>query len=228
MTGLFLQARMASSRFPGKALEKIGNRTILEHCMAALGYVRADYHVLLTDEHSRDTFRIQARQWGFDLFAGSEDDVLDRFARACEHYEVDTIVRATADNPLVSASLANAILAEHRSVRADYSGYLGMPIGTGVEVLSAEALMQADAHADSTYEREHVSPYIYHHRERYRTHRPTVEPSIQNNSRVTIDTPEDLRHVQRIFARLYRGTPIEIEELVRELRGHAQHHKQSA
>lgn len=228
MTGLFLQARLASSRFPGKALEKIGNRTIVEHCMAALGYVRTDYHVLLTDTASRNALRTPAREWGFHLFVGSEHDVLDRFARACEYYELDTIVRATADNPLVSPYLANSILTEHHSVQADYSGYLGMPIGTGVEVLSADALMEADTHATDAYEREHVSPYIYHHREHFRTHRPTVDTSIQDNSRVTIDTPEDLRHVQRIFARLYRGVPIEVHELVRELKGQLQHHKQSA
>ncbi|MFP4644234.1 MAG: cytidylyltransferase domain-containing protein [Spirochaetales bacterium] len=228
MTGIFLQARLASTRFPRKALRVLGNRTIVEHCMASLGYVRADYHVLLTDRSSASELSPLAEQWGFDVFIGSHDDVLDRYARAADRYGVDTIVRATGDNPLVSAGLANRILAEHQQVASDYSGYLGMPLGTGVEVLSRRALMKADNHAQTRYEREHVAPYIYGHPWAFRTHRPVVERSLQSDARVTIDLPSDLENVRILYDRLYRGLPIEVHEIVTFFSGYMQPHQQSA
>ncbi len=228
MTGIFLQARLASTRFPRKALQLLGNRTIVEHSMAALAYVRADYHVLLTDGDSATELAPRAEQWGFELFSGSREDVLDRYARAADKYGVDTVVRATGDNPLVSPSLANRIITEHHQVKSDYSGYLGMPLGTGVEVISRRALMKADAEAERRYEREHVSPYIYAHPWTFRTHRPVVERSLQSDARVTIDLPSDLEYVRSIYNRLYRGLPVEVHEIVACLSEDITPHKQSA
>ena len=228
MTGVFLQARISSSRLPGKALERLENRTVLEHCMAALGYVHAECHVLLTDAESAPLFAPLAEAWGFELFEGDRDNVLDRFARAVERFGVDTIVRATGDSPLVSITLANRILSEHRTVESDYSGYIGMPLGTGVEVLSARALMTADRYATEEYDREHVSPYVRHRPLEFRTHRPIVEPNLQSNERVTLDTIEDLARLRTLFAHLYRGLPIDISELLHELRGMYVRHKRSA
>ena len=228
MTGIFLQARLASTRFPRKALQMLGNRTIVEHCMASLTYVRADHHVLLTDRSSASEFSSLAEQWGFELFSGSPDDVLDRYARAADRFGVDTIVRATGDNPLVSPGLANRILVEHRQVGSDYSGYLGMPLGTGVEVISRRALMKADADADTRYEREHVAPYIYGHPWAFRIHRPVVECSLQSDARVTIDLPSDLENVRILYDALYRGLPLEVHEVVTFFSGSMQPHEQSA
>lgn len=228
MTGVFLQARISSSRLPGKALERLENRTVLEHCMAALGYVHAERHVLLTDTESAPLFAPLADAWGFELFEGNPEDVLDRYTRAAERFDVDTIVRATGDNPLVSITLANRILSEHRNVESDYSGYIGMPLGTGVEVMSARALMTADRYATETYEREHVSPYIYRRPLEFRTHRPIVEPNLQSDERVTLDTVEDLARLRTLFSHLYRGLPIEVTELLHELRGMYERHKRSA
>ncbi len=228
MTGVFLQARISSSRLPGKALERLENRTVLEHCMAALGYIHAECHVLLTDTESAPLFAPLAEAWGFELFEGDRDNVLDRYARAVERFGVDTIVRATGDNPLVSITLANRILSEHRTVESDYSGYIGMPVGTGVEVLSARALMTADRCATEAYDREHVSPYVRHRPLEFRTHRPMVEPNLQSDERVTLDTIEDLARLRTLFAHLYRGLPIDISELLHELRGTYVRHKRSA
>lgn len=218
MTGIFLQARLDSSRLPQKALALLGTRTILEHCMAALTCVPAHSHVLLTDERSADTFRPLAGNWGFELFVGSDLDVLDRFARAADLYGVDTIVRATGDNPLVCPMLARRILDEHRSISSDYSGFVGMPLGTGVEVLSSSALFEADRAARDSYCREHVAPYIYRHPMLFKTHRPIVETALQDDTHVTVDTPSDLEAVRHLFSELYRGLPIEATELVSLLR----------
>lgn len=228
MTGVFLQARISSSRLPGKALERLENRTVLEHCMAALGYVRAERHVLLTDTESAPLFAPLAEAWGFELFEGDPEDVLDRYARASERYGIETIVRATGDSPLVSITLANRIVSEHRTVNSDYSGYLGIPLGTGVEVLSARALMEADRCATEGYEREHVSPYIYRRPLEFRTHRPIVEPALQSNENVSLDTVEDLPRLRMLFSHLYRGLPIEITELLHKLCGTCPRQKRSA
>jgi spore coat polysaccharide biosynthesis protein SpsF len=102
-----------------------------------------------------------AREAGWEVFVGSKTDVLDRFVQAARAHAVSTIVRATGDNPLVSAGLANALLTHHRSRGADYSGFIGAPVGTGVEILDVPALERAWASSPTDYQREHVGPALY-------------------------------------------------------------------
>ena len=215
MTGVFLQARIDSSRLPRKALIELAGMTVIEHAMAALRTIPADRFALLTDDASAPELGPPAERAGFTLFVGPRDDVLRRYVLAAERYDVDRIVRATGDNPLVSGELAVRLLGGHESEGADFSGYLGPPLGTGVEIVETAALAAADREAVDPYEREHVSPFVYRRPERFLIRRPAAPRKFNSPaSRVTLDTPEDRRRLEIIFNALYRGTPIGTDLLV--------------
>ncbi len=227
MIAVFLQARLDSSRLPRKALLRLGEKTVVEHTMEALARVNADVHALLTDYNSYEELAPFAVACGFDIFPGPEDDVLERFALAARFFAPETIIRATGDNPLTSPLLAERIVDIHCKHKSDYSGYLGMPLGTGVEVLDRGALLTAASEAADPYEREHVSPFLYRRPERFTITRPTVEQELLlPEAEVTLDTWEDYVLISKIFKDLYDCGPIEVPELVRWLKQN-QHIKQN-
>ncbi|MEM5947693.1 acylneuraminate cytidylyltransferase [Spirochaetia bacterium 38H-sp] len=221
MTVVFLQARMDSSRLPAKAMLNIMGKTLIAHAMSALKCVDADAHVLLTDFESANYFFDIASLEGFEIFAGSKEDVLDRFVSAARAYDADTIVRATGDNPLVSSVVANMSLLAHKRMDNDYTVYKDIPIGTGVEVVKRDALEYAHKHSRRSYDREHVTPFLYANPEIFRLAYldPPSELSFPD-ARVTVDTFDDYVRVYNIFSHLYEGYPIELKNLVAWLKEH--------
>lgn len=218
-TGVFLQARLGSTRLPRKALAPLAGRAAIELACESLRRVPAEVYLLLTDEESLVELEPHARACGFSALAGPKEDVLARYAIAARRYPIQTIVRATGDNPLVSAELARLLLARHRTTGADYSAFDGPPIGTGVEVVRAAALLAAADEATDPYEREHVCPYLYRRPERFRIDRARApERFCLPSAAVTLDTPEDWRLLDRLFRELSCGEPIEIDRLLPWLR----------
>ncbi len=219
MTGVFLQVRLDSSRLPGKAVLDLGGRTVIEHAMAALKTVDAEVFALLTDQDSRKALDSLAEKSGFDVFCGDKNDVLKRYADAAVFFGVDTLIRATGDNPLVSGEMAQRILDIHQEADADFSCFTGLPLGTGVEVDKVSALLFAAEHAVDPYEREHVNPYLYHRENEFLINKvPCPEEYYLPEARVTLDTEDDYRYLSGVFMELYRGVPIGIEELTTFLR----------
>ncbi len=213
--GLFLQARLGSTRLPRKALLPLGGSTALQLAMRALARVPAAVRALLTEPASESAFAGLAREEGFELFVGSEEDVLDRFCQAAARYGVQRVVRATGDNPLVSPAQVRSLIELHEAQGWHLSHYLGPPLGTGVEVVEASALLEAGEKALDPYEREHVTPYLYRHPERYRVGEPACPAAWHlPEARVTLDTEADYALLQELFGKLYRGQPLETEELV--------------
>jgi len=220
VTAVFLQVRLGSTRLPRKALADLGGRTVTQRCFDALDRVHADVRVLVTEPGSSSELEPLVRDAGWDMFVGSRNDVLDRFVRAARAYAVSTIVRATGDNPLVSAALANELLDRHRRTSADYSGFTGGPVGTGVEILRAAALETAWASSPSEYQREHVGPALYQGTG-FAIERPEVpERCRAPQTSVTIDTADDLAYVRSLWSAVYQGQPPEPEELIPWLNRH--------
>ncbi len=201
-TVLIVQMRLDSSRLPRKALLPLAGTTLAGAVMRRLRGVRADEYVLASDSDGVAELEPIARGNSFSVFAGPKDDVLARYAQAAQAYGAEMIVRATGDNPLVSCALANDILERALAVEADYAGFLGMPVGMGVEVIRAEALRKAQAEAGSPYEREHVCPYLYGHPELFSVLRPECPASYRSSSRVTVDTDADYSFIRELFAKL--------------------------
>ena len=208
MTAIILQARIDSSRLPGKSLLPLGGKPLVLRVMEALNRVPAGARVLACPEDSVEAFAPLAAEAGFTLFAGPKDDVLSRYCgalRAIGRLGITHLIRATADNPFVFADAATAISAEALSVGADYAGYSGLPLGAGVEAVSPKALFRAETEAVALYEREHVCPYLYSHPELFRLHRPLAPmPWQEPGFRLTIDTAEDYERAQALYSALDR------------------------
>lgn len=174
----------------------------------------ADVRALVTEAGSAEALSPLARREGFAVFVGSEEDVLERYCMAAREYRVDTVIRATGDNPLTSTALARSILTAHRETGADLSHYLGIPWGSGVEVIRSEALFVAEREATDPEEREHITTFLYRHPERFRIEEPAAPPELRlPEARVTVDTEADYALVTRIFEDLYAGEPVEVSEI---------------
>jgi spore coat polysaccharide biosynthesis protein SpsF len=214
-TGIFIQVRLGSTRLPEKAVLPLGGATVIRHAMRALRGVPAEERALLTDRASAHALKKEAGAEGYSVFPGSDLDVLGRYCDACRRYSVTRVVRATGDNPLVSARLAREILRVHEERNADLSHYLGCPWGCGVEIVEADALFAAEAEAEDPAEREHITTFLYRHPDRFAIVEEEAPPeTYAPEARVTVDTREDYERVQLIFSHLYQGAPIEAEALV--------------
>ncbi len=222
MTGVILQARIGSSRLPGKAMLDLFGRPVVRRAMDALRQTTGvDIFILATDAESTSILQAETKAAGFELFTGSPDNVLNRYAEVIRKYELSTVIRATGDNPLVSSAVAEKTVELFYSTTADYAGLNGMPLGTGVEVVSAAALLQADEEAADPYEREHVCPFLYRRPERYRIVRKmSPDEWCVPEASVTMDTLNEYKKVFSIFAKLYTGKPIDIGALAALLRTH--------
>jgi len=214
-TGVLLQVRLHSHRLPRKALLPLEGRSVLEHVMRALRGIRADVYALLTDTRSVEALAPAAEAEGFSVFVGPEEDVLARYARAVDHYGLRRVIRATGDNPLVSARAAEALMEIHSRESFALSHFLENPLGTGVEVVEAGALLEAESRTRDPYEREHITAYFYRNPHSFRIGEIPCPPQWAfPEARVTLDTEEDYALLQSIFSDLYRGSPVEIDELV--------------
>jgi len=210
MAAVILQARIDSSRLPGKSLLPLGGKPLILRVMEALNRVPAELRILACPEDAAPAFASLAAEAGFTLFIGPKNDVLGRYCLAMRKFGIRYAIRATGDNPFVFADAAAAISAEALALNADYAGYSGLPLGAGVESVSADALFRAEIEtaieADvCVYEHEHVCPYLYNHPELFRLHRPLAPLHWQGSDlRLTVDTAEDYERAQALFAALDR------------------------
>jgi len=216
---VFLQVRLHSARLPGKALFPLGDCTVIEHAMRALGSLPVDRRMLLTTEDSIGVLKNLANRVGWGVFAGPIDDVLARYVLASRELGIRTVIRATGDNPLVSAVMANAALALSRETDADYAAYRGMPIGAGVEVIRVEALEKAFKEARDPFEREHVCPFLYRHPEIFNIV-ISKAPSRYSapKARITLDTHEDYDFLVNLYDSLYQGHALDLDRVIPYLR----------
>lgn len=203
-TAVFLQARLGSQRLPHKILFDLGGLTVLEQCMRRLSKVSAHRFVVLTDSYSFEIInRICEAYEQWECFQGPAQDVLARFVFASRQYGVRNIIRATADNPLVSFELANLLLDAERSSQNDYRAHLGIPYGAGVEFIRSEAVERAFIQSMDPYDHEHVCPFLYNNPEKFRIVREAAPSAfIRPELRLTLDTEEDYRFLRALFHRL--------------------------
>ena len=207
--GIVLQARYASSRLFGKALEPVGGRTILEHCLRRLVKAGVARVVLATTtEPEDDVLEILARRIGVSVFRGDTHDVLGRFSAAARALDLDPVIRATGDNPAVDVAAPGRLLAALRLTDADYVQEIGLPHGAAVEAMTAEALHRAATLAQDAYDREHVTTFIRSNPALFTVAQVNAPVSLTCPSlRVTVDTPQDLEHLRELFFRTRSEDP---------------------
>jgi spore coat polysaccharide biosynthesis protein SpsF len=205
--GVITQARMGSTRLPGKVLIESAGRTMLDHQIDRLVAAGLDVYVATGDSPADDRVAELAAGRGVAVFRGSEEDVLARFAGCARANHLDVVVRVTADCPLVDGAVVAAGVSRFLQLREAHGDdvYLSntlertYPRGFDFEVVAASALHRADREATTPSEREHVTPWLYAgpHRLPYvEQNRLTADRS---HYRVTLDTPEDLDLLRRLL-----------------------------
>ena len=219
MLAAIIQARMGSSRLPGKTLADIHGKPMLERFIERVrGSRYVERVIIATTSEERDRPIVEfAQSKGWALYRGSELDVLDRFYQAARDHGVDEILRVTPDCPLLDPRLIDQVVERYRSGSFDYaSNTLGrsFPDGMDAEVFSFEALEKAHREATRASEREHVTLYLKTSG-RFRT--APVEAS-EDYSRLkwSVDKEEDLAFVRAVYQRLgEHGHPFRFEEILR-------------
>ena len=208
-----LQARMSSSRLPGKVLSPLFGEPMIFRQIERLARARRiDRLVVATSTDGSDDALAEAcAARGVAVFRGSLDDVLDRFAGALDLFpEAKTVIRVTADCPLADWTVVDEVIAHLEATGADYASNTPAertyPHGLDVEVMRREALLDAWREGRDPYEREHVTPYIYRRPETYRLQFVSRTPSLAH-LRWTVDYPADLEFVRDVYARLYPADP---------------------
>lgn len=205
-TAIIVQARKGSSRLPGKVLQKLGDRTVLEHVIGRLRMVEnADLVVVATTTLPADDDIVRvAEDAGALVFRGDEQDVLGRYLGAARAVDADIILRVTSDCPLIDPELCAAVIRARAETGADYAANNMprlFPHGLDCEAFTRAALEQAAHDATEFYDREHVTPWLRRNPKLQRAN--VVGPGWPaNQQRWTLDYPGDLDFFTQLFAEM--------------------------
>ncbi|MEO5822005.1 MAG: NTP transferase domain-containing protein [Vicinamibacteraceae bacterium] len=196
---VILQARMGSSRLPGKVLARLGHRSVLAQCIERLLAARVGEVVVATTTRPEDEAIVaEANAAGVAVTRGPVDDVLGRFVGALDGWTGPYVIRATADNPFVDVD-GPARLLRLLDAGADYAVEEGLPLGAAVEAMRVEVLREAGALASTAYEREHVTPFIRQSVDRFAVCIAPAPFELRRPSlRLTVDTRDDLHFVRSL------------------------------
>jgi spore coat polysaccharide biosynthesis protein SpsF len=212
-TVAIVQARMTSTRLPGKVLLEVMGKPMLGFQLERVRCVASIDHIVIatTTNASDDPVAAFAEVGGFGLFRGSESDVLGRFEGAAAAADATTVVRLTADCPLADPDVIDRVIRRYQdaSPACDYVTNAiprSYPAGLDVEVFSREALDMADGEAVDLYDREHVTPFLYRNPERFRLLSVVCEPNLAWE-RWTLDETGDFELISRVLRALYPANP---------------------
>ena len=202
-----VQARMGSTRLPGKVLKPILGRPLLSYMTERLQAAkRLDRFIIATGDTPENQPIIDFCKKNYiDYFAGSEEDVLDRYYQAAKRYNANTIVRMTGDCPLIDPTIVDKTIQFFLDNRFDYAG-TGIeptyPDGLNVEVFSMAALETSWREATRIPHREHVTLFIKDNPQRFRIGRAKNDIDLSSH-RWCVDNPEDFEFITQIITHLY-------------------------
>lgn len=201
-TIIIIQARMGSSRLPGKILKSLGKLDVLKYVTDRCKRIMNIQEVIVATSVLPQDDAVE--KWclnnGIACFRGSEDDVLDRYIQCAEQYNPDYVMRVTADCPFVDFEVATEIVKQMKSNPVDIVDLQGeMPRGLAVELISYKALQYINEHGHENRHREHVTYYAYEFKEEFT--RIAYETPIDRRHpelRITLDTDADYQLIQAI------------------------------
>jgi spore coat polysaccharide biosynthesis protein SpsF len=200
-----IQARMGSTRLPGKVLKDLAGATVLERVVSRVRRCRlvSDVVVATSAEPADDVILNECQRLGTEAFRGSEQDVLDRYYRAAQQAGAEVVVRITSDCPLIDPEVSDETIQKFLVERPDYASNAlerTYPRGLDTEVMTFAALECAWTEARQAYQREHVTPFLYQHPERFKLLSVKGDHDY-SQYRWTLDTPEDLEFLRAVYAR---------------------------
>ena len=219
MIGCIIQARMGSTRLPGKVMLDVENdKTVLDFVIKQLQNCKLVDKIIVATTTLEDDKQIAnfSKQLGIDSFRGSSDNVLDRYYQCAKEYSVSTIVRIPSDKPLIDPEIVDNLVSVFRNDSYDYiTNFLSnptFPSGTEVEVFSINALKKAWEKAKIPSEKEHVTPYFTNHEDEFKiTHIENSENL--SHLRWAVDRIEDLKLVREIVSKI-KKRPILMKDIV--------------
>jgi len=218
-----VQARMTSTRLPGKVMMEVMGRPLLSFQIERLRFSKTIDNIIIATTVNREDAPIikLCQKEGLNFYRGSEDDVLDRYYQTAKEYNVKHIMRLTADCPLTASDICDSIANAYFESGIDYicTGET-FAEGIGCEIVGFMALTKVWLEAKLKSEREHVTLYIHNHPELFKT---IVKENETDDSRyrVTVDEEEDFIVVKTILENLYKSEVTyfsikEIKEFFRE------------
>ena len=212
-----VQARMGSTRLPGKVMKPLAGKTLIEVLVSRLRKAKTLDEVLVatTTEKTDDVLADHCKSKKIPVFRGSSEDVLKRYVDACRKYSASVVVRITGDCPLVDPQLVDLLVSSFVFQKVDYltnTNPPSYPDGLDIEVFAFNALEKAVLEATTTAQREHVTPYIYESG-LFKTANIANQDDL-SRERWTVDEPDDLKVVEAIFRHFYPRTDFSWTEVL--------------
>lgn len=206
--GIILQARMGSSRLPGKVLKPLAGKPMIQWIIERLqACQKADILILATSTLEQDQPLVNlAEELGISVFRGSESDVLDRYYHCALTYHLDEIIRATGDNPFVDSEECARLVDFYFSRQLNYATIStaaenGYPVGVGVEIFSFAALKKSWEEGHAPHHREHVNEYILENPSLFKQAKMPAPPEkCAPELSLTVDTPEQFAFAETIYS----------------------------
>lgn len=205
-----IQARMGSTRLPGKVLKEVLSRPLLSYQIERMKKAQnIDELVIATTPNGNESIIELCHKENITYFIGSEKDVLERYYLAAKKSQADIIVRMTSDCPLIDPVIVDKVIDMYLQNDFDYVSNTQLrtfPRGMDTEVFSFEALEKAYYEAELEYEHEHVTPHLYLNAEKFKIGHYTQKYD-SNEIRLTVDTLEDFTLIKLILEKLYPEKP---------------------
>lgn len=206
MLGL-IQARMGSSRLPGKVMMPIEGEPLIWHVTERLRRAHSCERVAVATGARENNVELGRflEERGVPVFYGKDDDVLGRYVAAARHFSADAVMRVTADCPLIDPAVAEQVATLFRTTGCDYASNVHEPTfpdGLDIEVMTLKALERAHEEAFLPSEREHVTPYLWKHPELFRLQ--NLEGAVDlGTMRWIVDDARDLEFVRQVYRNLH-------------------------
>ena len=202
-----VQARMGSSRFPGKVMREVAGKPLIEILLYRLSRSEKLNNIILatTEKPADNKLADYVEKLGYEVFRGNETDVLDRYYQAARKYHPGAVVRITGDCPLIDPEVVDDVIVEFRKACVDYASNImppTFPDGLDTEVFTFQALEKAWQKSMKQHDREHVTPYIMSN-DQFKRINVTNDKDL-SNERWTVDDPEDFEVVRRVIEH-FRG-----------------------
>lgn len=207
-----IQARTGSQRLPGKVLMKLSGKPVLGHVVSRVKKAKTVQKVIVATTVLKEDLKIVELvcRWGVGVYCGSENDVLDRYYQAARLFELDHIVRITADCPMIDPDIIDQVVKFYFKNKADYASNALVPTfpdGLDIEVFSFKALEESWRKACWRSEREHVTNYITRRKRKSFKLASYEYKTDLGGKRWTLDNPEDWKFIKVIFKHLYYRNP---------------------
>jgi len=220
---VIVQARMGSERCPGKSMELIGGVPVVELVLRRLSKAKnIDGVVLATSVLDRDDILARhAENAGFDVFRGSEADLVGRFVAATKQFSNSNyIVRATGDNVFMDWNEIDRLIEYGKTGDYDFVGFENKVYPDRIndfsgEFIKKEALEKVASLTNDPFDREHVFPYFYSHQNMFKVDKIQVDSSLHTPVKLDLDYPEDLQMLKQIGKEVDNPVDVPATEVVK-------------